>query len=45
MKMKVSNSSINQGKIDKSKKFDNNLSGTNDSKIKNSSLESSKKIQ
>ena len=43
MKMKVSNSSINQGKIDKSKKFDNNLSGTNDSKIKNSSLESSKK--
>ena len=43
MKMKGSNTSVTQGKNDKSKKFDNNLSGTNDSKIKNSSLESSKK--
>jgi tetratricopeptide (TPR) repeat protein len=43
MKTKGSNSSVNQGKMDKSKKFDNNISGTNDSKLKNSSLESSKK--
>ena len=41
--MKYSNTSLNQPKNDKTKKFDNNLSGMNDSKAKNSSLESSKK--
>ena len=43
MKTKFSNNSLNQNKQEKTKKFDNNLSGTNDSKNKNSSLESSKK--
>ena len=43
MKMKNSNTSINQNKLDKTKKFDSSLSGANDSKNKNSSLESSKK--
>ena len=41
--MKYSNTSLNQTKNDKTKKFDNNISGINDSKAKNSSLESSKK--
>ena len=41
--MKYSNTSLNQNKKDKSK-LEGNLSGNNDSKAKNSSLGSSKKV-